>query len=250
MNKKLFYGKTAQSVFERLKFVLGVNTAKEVGQIAGLAESSISSAIARNSIPFNFCAEVALTHGIPLDWLIFGDVDGDKAYRAIELDFFKRAYSQAHILGTEKAKEPVIFNEKDIDFINLYSMTTISENGKFFSNKHVIRKIPYEKNWLSEQNLNIKELLCLKNKGDNMQPDIYDGDVVLVNRAVKYGDGIYAIRLNDTLRIKRLQWLTDGTIRVSSNKSYYEPETIDPSKSDGRFEIIGQCHSRNGLLSQ
>lgn len=250
MDNKLFYGNTAQDVYERLKFVLGARTTAEFAQRAGFSKSGISGAIARNSIPYNFCAEVALTHGIPLDWLIFGDVDGDKAYRALELDFFKRAYSQAHILGTEKAKEPVIFNEKDIDFINLYSMTTISENGKFFSNKHVIRKIPYEKNWLLEQNLNIKELLCLKNKGDNMQPDIYDGDVVLVNRAVKYGDGIYAIRLNDTLRIKRLQWLTDGTIRISSNKSYYEPETIDPSKSDGRFEIIGQCHSRNGLLSQ
>jgi len=245
-----FFGNTAQDVFKRLKLILGTTTARELSQKLGMTESGISNAITRNSIPYSYCAEVALTHRIPLDWLIFGDVDGKKFARSLEPEYFIRTYSKTLLESTDGIKEPIIFNEQEIDFINLYTMSTISENGKFFSNKHVIRKIPYEKNWLLEQNLNIKELLCLKNKGDNMQPDIYDGDVVLVNRAVKYGDGIYAIRLNDTLRIKRLQWLTDGTIRVSSNKSYYEPETIDPSKSNGRFEIIGQCHSRNGLLSQ
>ena len=70
MKNIAFYGKTAQDVYERLKFVLGVQTTAEFARKAGFSKSGISGAIARNSIPYSFCAEIALTHNIPFDWLI------------------------------------------------------------------------------------------------------------------------------------------------------------------------------------
>ena len=77
-----------------------------------------------------------------------------------------------------------------------------------------------------------------------MQPDVNDGDIVLVNRAIKNGNGIYVIKLRDGLHIMRLQWLIDSTIRISSNSNFYEPEIIDPNKTNGQFEIIGKCHTK------
>lgn len=250
MKNKAFYGKTAQDVYERLKFILGVNTAREIGKIAGITESGVSSAIARNSIPYNFCAEVALAHNIPFDWLIFGDIDEKQSNRSIEPDFFQRTYGETAFTTLKGKNKKKVLNDLGIEFINLYSTYTTFKNTDSFDDKNSILKIPFNKNWLANNELDSNNLICLQNKGDSMLPDIINGDVVLINRSVKYGDGIYGIRLNNSLRIKRLQWLVDDTIRISSNKSYYAPEIIDPNQSDGRFEIIGICHSRNGLLDQ
>ena len=83
-----------------------------------------------------------------------------------------------------------------------------------------------------------------------MLPDYADGTIVLINQAIQYGDGVYAIRFNDSLRIKRLQWLIGNTIRISSDNPLYEPETIDTNTVRGQFEIIGQCHTKLSRIAQ
>ena len=250
MKRKLFYGRTAHDVYERLKFILGVNTAREVGQIAGLAESSISSAIARNSIPYNFCAEVALAHNIPFDWLIFGDINEKQSNRSIEPDFFQRTYGETAFTRLKAKDRTTVLNDLGIVFINLYSTYTTFKNTDSFDDKNSILKIPFNKDWLANNELDSNNLICLQNKGDSMLPDYADGTIVLINQAIQYGDGVYAIRFNDSLRIKRLQWLIGNTIRISSDNPLYEPETIDTNTVKGQFEIIGQCHTKLSRIAQ
>ena len=250
MNRKLFYGRAAHDVYERLKFILGVNTAREVGQIAGLAESSISSAIARNSIPYNFCAEVALVHNIPFDWLIFGDINEKQSNRSIEPDFFQRTYGETAFTRLKAKDRSTVLNDLGIEFINLYSTYTTFKNTDSFDDKNSILKIPFNKDWLANNELDSNNLICLQNKGDSMLPDYADGTIVLINQAIQYGDGVYAIRFNDSLRIKRLQWLIGNTIRISSDNPLYEPETIDTNTVKGQFEIIGQCHTKLSRIAQ
>ena len=249
MKNKAFYGKTAQDVYERLKFILGVNTAREIGKIAGITESGISSAIARNSIPYNFCAEVALTHNIPFDWLIFGDND-KKSNRSIEPDFFQRTYGETAFTRLKAKDRTTVLNDLGIEFINLYSTYTTFKNTDSFDDKNSILKIPFNQDWLANNELDSNNLICLQNKGDSMLPDYADGTIVLINQAVQYGDGVYAIRFNDSLRIKRLQWLIGNTIRISSDNPLYEPETIDTNTVKGQFEIIGQCHTKLSRIAQ
>lgn len=250
MDKKLFHGITAQDVFERLKFVFNANTSKEFAQKAGFSESGISSAIKRNSVPYGFCAEISLRYGIPLDWLIFGDVDGNTFFRSIEPAFFQRAYGKTAFASLQAADGTTVLNDLGVQFINLYSTYITFKSTDSFDDKNSILKIPFNKDWLDDRRLDINNLICLQNKGDSMQPDIANGDIILINRAEKYGDGIFAIRFNDMLRIKRLQWLTDNTIRISSNNPLYEPETVNPIQTDEKFEIIGICHTKLSRFAQ
>ena len=81
-------------MFDRLKYVLRVNTSKELAYYIGVSESGISSAIKRDSIPYEYCTVIAISHGVPLDWLIYGDVDDGKLhYRSLNAEYFNRAYS-------------------------------------------------------------------------------------------------------------------------------------------------------------
>ena len=85
-----FFGDTASDVFDRIKHVIGVSTSKELAKVMQVSESGISSSIKRNAVPYAYCAELSLVTGVPLDWLIFGDVDGDNLSRVIKLDYFDR----------------------------------------------------------------------------------------------------------------------------------------------------------------
>lgn len=248
MNNKLFIGSNAQDVFERLKFIFNVKTSRELAHKSGMTESGISNAIKRNSVPYSLCADISRSHGIPLDWLIFGDVDGDQFYRSLESSFFDRAYANTDFVNTYDPNKPFTLNNYGVEFIDLHDITSNIKNE--YDDKNNLRKIPFSEEWLTAEKLDSKDLFCLQNRSNNMQPDINDGDIVLVNRAVKNGNGIYAINLSDGLHIMRLQWLVDGTIRISSNSSFYEPEIIDPNKTNGQFEIIGICHTKISRLSQ
>lgn len=249
MDKKLFFGDTSQDVFERLKFIFNVKTYRELAQKTGINESGISNTIKRNSIPYSLCADIARTHGIPLDWLIFGDVDGDQFYRSLESPFFERAYANADLINTHDTNKPFTLSNYGVEFIDLLDIASNIEN-KDNDNEDNLRKIPFSKEWLTAEKLDIEELFCLKNKGNNMQPDINDGDIVLVNRAIKKGNGIYVIKIKDDLHIMRLQWLIDGNIRVSSNSSFYEPEIVDANKSNRQFKIIGKCYTKISRFDQ
>ena len=248
MDKKLFFGSTAYDVFERLKFVFNIKTSKELAHKSGMSETGISSAIKRNSIPYNYCAEISKAYGIPLDWLIFGDVDGEQFYRSLESSFFERAYANSDFVNTYNPNKPLTLSNYSVEFIDLYD-TTINIESEY-DVEDSLGKVPFSKEWLTDEKLDIKELFCLKNKGINMQPDIYDGDIVLVNRAIKRGNGIYVIKSKDGLHIMRLQWLIDGNIRISSNNSFYEPEIVDANKSNRQFKIIGKCHTKLSRFDQ
>ena len=250
MNNKLFIGNTANDVFKRLKFVFNVKTSKELAQKTGFSESGISSAIKRNSIPYDFCATISLKYGIPLDWLIFGDIDENRFNRSIERNFFQRTYGKTAFASLLTADGEIALNDFGIQFVNVYSTYTTFKSSDSFDDDDSILKIPFTKEWLAEKNLAFHDLICLQNKGDSMLPDYADGTIVLINQAVQYGDGVYAIRFNDSLRIKRLQWLIGNTIRISSDNPLYEPETIDTNTVKGQFEIIGQCHTKLSRIAQ
>ncbi len=95
MERNSFFGNTAADVIERIKYVYGMSTSKELAQKFHLSESGLSSAIKRNSIPYELCKNVALSNGIPMDWILFGDVDGDLHYRAMSAEYLDRAYLHA-----------------------------------------------------------------------------------------------------------------------------------------------------------
>ena len=250
MNNKLFIGNTANDVFNRLKFVFNVKTSKELAQKTGFSESGISSAIKRNSIPYDFCATISLKYGIPLDWLIFGDIDENRFNRSIERNFFQRTYGKTAFASLLTADGEIALNDFGIQFVNVYSTYTTFKSSDSFDDDDTILKIPFTKEWLAEKKLAIHDLICLQNKGDSMLPDVNNDDIILINQAVKYGDGVYAIKFNNMLRIKRLQWLADHTIRISSNNPLYEAEIIDLNKVNKNFEIIGICHTKISEFAQ
>ena len=236
----------ASQVFERLKEVLNASTAKELARRIGASESGISSAIKRNAVPYSLCADLSLALGIPLDWLIFGDVDGQKLQRSINPDYFDRSYAKVDF----DAPPQLLIQSDQINYIPLYDTPASAGHGSFFDSENIIQHVPFDTAWLKREGLNQKNLVCLPIKGDSMMPGLIDGDIVLIDRARRHGDGVFVLRIGDALRIKRVQWLANGSLRISSDNPLYQPEVLNPAElDDTQFALIGACHTKIGRVS-
>ena len=97
--------------------------------------------------------------------------------------------------------------------------------GQIVEDEFVIGSYGFDRNWLRQvaqaepQNLSIVQV-----SGDSMAPTLVDGDDVLVDRsdAGRLRDGIYVLRRDDTLMVKRLALApTSGTFTISSDNPAY-----------------------------
>lgn len=84
-------------------------------------------------------------------------------------------------------------------------------------------------------------------QGDSMAPTLGDGDPILVDRmdaAERLRDGIYVLRADDTLLVKRLSRNPmNGALRVrSDNEAYPDLDECDPASIDiiGRVVWVGR----------
>lgn len=107
----------------------------------------------------------------------------------------------------------------------------------------IVDSLAFKKEWLiSELRLNPADLYLMNVEDDSMIPCLSPGDLVLVNHQESkvVRDGIYVVRLDGILLIKRLQRLPGNQVNVSSENQVYEPFTVDLDKQVGDFTIIGR----------
>ena len=105
------------------------------------------------------------------------------------------------------------------------------------------KTISFEPNWLrSEVGVCPTNVFLMLVEGDSMQPTLKNGSMIMVNKDVdNLSDGIYVMRYDNNLLVKRLQMLPGGIIRVKSDNSMYDPWEITKSQLDGEeLALIGR----------
>ncbi len=83
-------------------------------------------------------------------------------------------------------------------------------------------------------------LVVLTAEGDSMEPLIADGARVLADTAdTRLREGIFAFRIGDELRVKRLRRRGSDAVDVLSENPRYAPETLEGDLLD-QFAILGR----------
>jgi phage repressor protein C with HTH and peptisase S24 domain len=82
----------------------------------------------------------------------------------------------------------------------------------------------FSRRWLAEQGLDGAQLSAITVAGDSMEPLLNDGDEILVDRSPRpFRDGIYVVRLGDTLMVKRVAQAGAGRLALLSQNLAYPP---------------------------
>ena len=100
--------------------------------------------------------------------------------------------------------------------------------------------IAFESRWLRRLTTQPDSLSIIQVSGDSMEPTLQDGDDILVDASDaedRLRDGIYVIRMDDALMVKRLAIAPAKKISVlSDNPGYPGWDDVDP----GSLRIIGR----------
>jgi bacteriophage CI repressor helix-turn-helix domain len=206
---------------ERAKKALGVKTDTALAAELGVAQSAIGGYNRRNTVPLEQCIKIAERTGVSLDWLILG-----------------KGEMQGSTGGAAE------FDDADAVWVPLYDVEVSAGSGIEVYGERIIQRVPFAKSWLHSEGLYARHLACLPVHGDSMEPTLQHGDIVLVNHEKTRGDGVFVIRMGNALRVKRLQWLANGDLRISSDNAIYEPEQVNPDDLGEQFAILAACHTR------
>ncbi len=103
----------------------------------------------------------------------------------------------------------------------------------------------FSRRWLAENGLEGAKLSAIRVVGDSMEPLLRDGDEVLVDmRTQPFRDGIYVVRLDDTLLVKRVANQGGGRFSLLSQNLAYPP--ILARAED--FALIGRVVWKSGRI--
>lgn len=132
----------------------------------------------------------------------------------------------------------------DTNYVHIprYDLTASAGPGSFIDLEPESGVIAVDRDWLRHElrvDPSIVNMIVVQ--GDSMQPTMMSGDTLLVNSNVEQiRDGIYVLRFDGLLMVKRLQRQPKGQVMVTSDNVAYPPFTVDLSDESTDFAVLGK----------
>ncbi len=157
--------------------------------------------------------------------------------------------SELHTATTIEDEQGHIIDLEEFVFIPRYNVTAAAGDGSAISAENIMHHMAFRKYWVDNViGAAVKDLVVIGVAGDSMEGEINNGDAILINTAdKKLNNGIYVVRINGDLIVKRIQKLVGGVIRIISANPAYDSFDINLDNLPTDFEAIGRVvwHGRN-----
>lgn len=137
-----------------------------------------------------------------------------------------------------------------ITWIDSYEVFASAGNGFSNDSEALGNRLPFAESWLAENGLHGKKLALIRSIGDSMSPTIPNRSTPLIeilpdDAIERISDGVYVLRLNGQLLIKRLQSDLANGLFVKSDNPQYSPIHITADNYPDDFKVIarwtGKC---------
>ncbi len=146
---------------------------------------------------------------------------------------------------SKEGSESELNKSLSLGHINLpfYEVKASAGDGTLVESEDQTHLISFQPEWLNKEiRVNLNDVFLMLVDGDSMYPTLKNGAMIMVNRNLNgVSDGIYVMRHDQNLLVKRLQSLPGGIIKVKSDNNMYEPWEINKKHLNGRdIELIGR----------
>ena len=223
MNNKLSEsaGENVQSSINELSTRLTGLAAKHGGKnsfadLIGISYSQLHRMCSGDAdMKLSLALKIAEVTGVSVQWLATGDGSPFQADSAPDSD--------------------------DYALIPGYNVQVSAGNGSLIDGEPVTRRLAFRRNWLNFRGLHEKDLVVVFAKGDSMEPTISDGNTIMVDRsnATPRDGGMYVIRVDDNLLVKRTQIVPGQGIQLISDNKDYPLMLVKPG-DQASLEFIGR----------
>ena len=113
--------------------------------------------------------------------------------------------------------------------------------GSLETSKDIKAYYAFREDWLLSKSRSLSRLVLMDVFGDSMEPEIQDGDTVLVDEGQRdvLAGRIYAVGLDDEVVVKCLDKLP-GKLLLRSINERYAPIEVDLSREHSNIRIVGR----------
>ena len=132
-------------------------------------------------------------------------------------------------------------NANEFAMIPGFNIQVSAGFGAVNGDEQPTRYLAFRRKWLKFRGFNEKNLVVVFAKGDSMEPTITNNNSLLIHTEINsiQDGGIYVIRQDDTLLVKRVQRLLDGNLKLISDNIAYEPMVLTKDSFES-LDVIGQ----------
>lgn len=190
---------------------------KDVAEALGISQMNFATMKKRNKIPFNELLDFCAKKTISINWMLYG-----------------------------QSPESLVEATNKFYMIKYLGDVNASAGGGTDEQYEEIEtlEIPEQFVFLLGGERELKNIEAINVSGDSMEPTFSYNDIVFINRSktdINRG-GVFTIRTEAGLFIKRVQKRVDGMIDILSDNTVYPTQTLPPHE----VEILGRVVSRFG----
>ncbi|GAB1254636.1 LexA family transcriptional regulator [Desulfovibrio falkowii] len=214
--------KSFNARFARIQEAAKAANDSDLARILGIHPSSVGAAKKRLQIPTGWIEKVAEDFGVSADWLFFGVQRGKE----------------------ETSKCKIITPECDVELklIPMAEARLSAGNGSLEVSGDHERSYAFRMDFLQRKG-NPDKMVLMRVAGDSMQPEIMDGDVVLLDQSKTsiIPGRIFAVGFEEAIYLKRIDMTPGKVILKSVNEEAYPPIELDMRGDMAEFfRVIGK----------
>ena len=190
---------------------------KDVADVLGISQMNFATMKKRDKIPFTELLDFCATKSISINWLLYG-----------------------------QSPESLVEATNKFYMVKYFNDVSASAGGGADAQCEEIEEleIPEQFVFMLGGERELKNIEAINVSGDSMEPTFSYNDIVFINRSktdLQRG-GIFTIRTEAGLFIKRVQKRIDGKIDIISDNQVYSTLTLNPNE----IEVVGRVVSRFG----
>ncbi|MBW2246599.1 MAG: helix-turn-helix transcriptional regulator [Deltaproteobacteria bacterium] len=184
-----------ESFLQRVFQATGLTSQTELASVLKINRSAITQARKKNSIPDKWILQLYKTYGLNPDWVETGSGQ----------TFIKKSASDDSIF-------------KNIPKVRA---RLSAGGGSFEVGSEIEGYYAFRRDWLTIKG-NRNKMVLMDIFGNSMEPEMKDGDTILIDESQKdiLAGAIYAVGIDDTIMVKRVEKHPNKLVLLSDNKDY------------------------------
>lgn len=215
-----------ESCWERIRRGCDLKTQTSLASFLGIRDASVTGAKQRDSFPADWAVKIAGEYGLSTDWILTGEGPITRESGVSEA---------GAVYNSTKTRDDYIY-------VPRYDVQASAGHGAINDQEDVVDHLAFKRDWVKNKlGVDGKDLALITAKGDSMEPTIEEDDLLLLNTAINevQDDGIYCIKNEFRLQIKRIQRMIGKEIVVKSDNPAYQPFTVGPDQLEC-LEVVGR----------
>lgn len=179
---------------KRVYEATGITSQTELASALKINRSAITQARKKNSIPEKWKLQLYRSFGLNPDWVETGT--GQK--------FQQQSDADSEYMGIPKVRARLC-----------------AGGGSFEIGSEIEGYYAFRKDWLGKKGA-INKLVLMDIFGNSMEPEMKDGDTILIDQSQTdvLAGAIYAVGIDDTIMVKRVEKHPNKLVLLSDNKDY------------------------------